>query len=391
MGQAVSLSGTWMQNLAQSWLVYRLTESELLVGAVGFCAHAPVLLLGPLAGIVADRHSRHRIVIFTQVTFLLQSALLAWLTLTDRIVPAHVFLLAASWGIINAFDVPARQSLYIHMVGREDLINAISLNAVTFNTARFIGPAIAGLIIAGFGEGVCFLVNCATFLAVIVSLLMLRLPPTDLSRVYSPWAHLREGFRYVGGRKSLLALLGINSATSISRAPAFALAPFFADAIFHRGSRGLGILTGAAGIGAVAGSLGLARRTHAKGLPDIVFYSALGTGACLVAFSWSPAFALSIIAFLFLGFSQMRQNASSNTTIQTLIPDEYRGRIMALYSMTILGVQPLGHLAGGAIAESIGPRWTVCAGGIACLFGALVFSRARLRIHSSLERATQEP
>ncbi len=380
-----------MQNLAQAWLIYRLTGSELLVGALGFCAHGPVLLLGPIAGIFADRFSRRRIVILTQLSFLVQAALLAWLTLTGRVEPAHVFVLAVMWGVINAFDIPARQSLYIHMVGKEDLINAISLNSVTFNTARFSGPAIAGLIVAAFGEGICFLVNCGTFLAVLASLFLLRLPPTvRLKKFDSPWAHLQEGFRYVMGRRPLMALLGINTAMNMTRAPAVALLPFFADAIFGRGATGLGFLTGAAGIGAVLGTLGLARRTHARGLPDIVFQSALTTGACLILFAWSPVFALSMALFAVIGFSHMRQNASTNTAIQTLIPDEYRGRIMALYSMTVVGVLPLGHIMGGAVAERFGARWTVFAGGTLCLTAAIAFRRALPAIHRALEEAIHE-
>ena len=383
-GQVVSLMGTWMQNLSQSWLVYRLTGSELLVGAVGFCSHIPVLLLGPVAGIAADRHSRYRIILLTQTVFLFQALLLAVLTLTGRVTVTHVFVLALVWGTINAFDIPARQSLYIHMVGKEDLINAISLNSVMFNTARVVGPAIAGLMIAAFGEGVCFSVNAVTFLAVIGSLLLLRLPATARARPDSPWAHLRDGFRYVYRDRPVFALLLINSAVNITRAPPVALAPFFADAIFGQGSQGLGILQGAAGIGAVTGTLGLASRTHTAGLPRTVLYSALTTGSCLVLFAWSPSFVLSLVVFAVIGFSHMRQNASTNTLIQSLIPDQYRGRIMALYSVTVVGVLPLGHIAGGAIAERVGARWTVFVGGLLCLVAGLLFRQVTPLINRSV-------
>ena len=383
-GQTVSLIGTWMQSLSQSWLVYRLTGSELLVGATGFCSHIPVLLLAPMGGLAADRFSRYRIVILTQSTFMLQALALAVLTLTGAVTVTHVFALAVIWGTVNAFDMPARQSLYIHMVGKEDLINAISLNSVIFNTARVVGPSVAGLLIAAVGEGTCFLFNAVSFLAVICSLFLLRLPKTARARPDSPWAHLRDGFRYAYHHRPVLALLLINSAVHITRAPAVALAPFFADAIFRRGARGLGILTGAAGVGAVTGTLGLARRTHTIGLPQIVLYSALTTGSCLVLFAWSPSFLLSLAIFAVIGFSHMRQNTSANTLIQSLIPDEYRGRIMALYSMTVVGVLPLGHLAGGAIAEHVGPRWTVFFGGVLCLAGALLYRRAVPVIHRSI-------
>ena len=375
-GQTISLIGTWMQSVTQSWLVYRLTGSELMVGITGFCALGPVLVLGPLAGIAADRFSRYRIVLATQIVFTLQAATLALLTLTGRITVHEVFALAALWGTVNAFDIPARQALYIHMVGAEDLINAISLNSAVFNTARVVGPALAGILIAAVGEGFCFLLNAITFLAVITSLLMLRLPKMSQARPESPWAHLRDGFRYVYHHTSVFALLLVNSGMNFTRAPAVVLAPFFADAIFHHGAEGLGFLTGAAGLGAVLGTLGLARRTRAAGLPKVVFSSALTIGSCLVLFAWSPSFWLLLGIIAVMGYSQMRQNASTNTLIQTLIPDEFRGRIMALYAMTVVGMLPLGHLAGGAIAQRIGPRWTVFIGGLLCLAAALWFRRA---------------
>lgn len=385
-GQAVSLIGTWMQNVSQSWLVYRLTGSELRVSLVGFFSHLPVLLLGPVAGAAADRFSRYRIVLATQITFTLQALALAALTISGRITAAQVFALALVWGVINAFDVPARQALFIHMVGRQDLLNAIALNSVVFNTARLAGPAVAGLLIAAIGEGACFLVNALTFLAVIASLLLLRLPPTARARPESPWAHLRDGLRYAAGHRAVLALLVTNGLTNIARAPAVALAPFFADAIFHRGAQGLGILTGAAGLGAVAGTLGLARRRRAAGLAEVVLDSVLVTGACLVLFAWSPWYGFALAAYALVGYSQMRQNAATNTLVQTLIPDEYRGRIMALFSMTVIGVLPLGQLAGGLIAEKAGARWTVFLGGLVCLAGAVAYRRSLEAIRRAVGR-----
>lgn len=385
-GQAVSLLGTWMQNLAQSWLVYRLTGSELLVSLVGFFSHLPVLLIGPVAGTAADRFSRLRIVLATQISFTAQALALAALTLAGRITAGQVFALAVVWGVINAFDVPARQALFIHMVGREDLLNAIALNSVIFNTARMAGPAVAGLLIAAIGEGPCFLLNAVTFLAVIASLAALRLPPMARARPGSPWAHLRGGLRYVARHRPVFALLVTNALANIARAPAVALAPFFADAIFHRGARGLGILTGAAGLGAVAGTLGLARQTATAGLPGVVSHSLLLTGVCLVLFAWAPWYALALAAYALVGYSQMRQNAATNTLVQTLIPDEYRGRIMALFSITVIGVMPVGQLAGGAIAEKVGTRWTVFLGGLACLAGAAAYRRS----FAAVRRAVQE-
>lgn len=386
-GQAVSLIGTWMQNVAQSWLVYRLTGSELLVSLVGFFSHLPVLVVGPLAGMTADRLSRYRIVLAAQITFMAQAFLLAFVTLTGRVTAGQVFALAAVWGVVHAFDVPARQALFIHMVGREDLLNAIALNSVVFNTARVVGPAIGGLMIAAVGEGTCFLLNAVTFLAVIGSLLALRLPPMVRVSPASPWSHLRDGWRYLQSHRPVRALLVANALANIARAPAVALAPFFADAIFRKGARGLGLLTAAAGLGAVTGTLGLARRTGTAGLPGVVLSSLLITGVCLVLFAWAPWYALALAAYALLGYSQMRQNASTNTLVQTLIPDEYRGRMMALFSMTVLGVMPLGQLAGGAIAERMGARATVFLGGLLGLAGTLGYWRIAGMIRRAAERS----
>jgi len=384
-GQSVSQIGSWMQRVTENWLIYRLTGSELMVGAVGFCAHIPILLVGPLGGLAADRNSRYRILLTAQSVMLLQATALATLTLTGEIAPRHVFALALVWGTLAAFEIPARQSLFIHMVGKKDLFNAITWNSVVMNSARIVGPAVAGVLIAAFGEGLCFSINAISFLAVIASLLMLRLPPATQMSTVSPWSHLREGFRYAGGNRPVLLLLVTNSVISIARSPSSALAPFFADAIFGRGAEGLGALMGATGIGAVCGTLGLAARTDTRGLPRTVFTSALTSAVCLTLFAWSPSFWLSLVFFLLIGYSHMRQSASTNTLIQTLIPDEYRGRVMALYSMTAVGTLPLGHLAGGAIAEVIGVRWTVFLGALLCFGATVAYRRNVSGIESSLK------
>lgn len=384
-GQSVSQVGSWMQRITQNWLVYRLSGSEFLVGAVGFCANVPVLLIGPIGGITADRHSRYRILLAAQTLLLLQAAALATLTLTGAVTVRQIFLLALVWGVVTAFEIPARQALFIHMVGKEDLFNAITLNSVSMNAARILGPAVAGVLIATFGEGLCFTINAVTFLAVIISLLLMRLPAAQPNRAASPWIHLREGFRYVGGNRPVLSLLLVNSAVSIARSPSVALAPFFADAIFGRGAEGLGALMGAAGIGAVCGTLGLATRTDTRGLPRTVLNCVLISMTCLALFAWSPSFWLSLGFFLLIGYAHMRQSASVNTLVQSLIPDEYRGRVMSLYSMTAIGSLPFGQLAGGAIAEEIGVRWTVFLGAMLCLAAALAFRRTVAGIERSLE------
>ena len=363
-----------MQNVAQSWLVYRLTHSELLLGTAWFCAQIAVFALGPLGGIAADRFSRQKVVIVTQTLSMLQAFALAALTLSGRVQVWHVLALAGLLGVINAFDMPGRQALVIQMTSREDLINAISLNSAVFNAARVVGPAVAGLLLAMVGEGTCFLINGFSFLAVIFSLTAMRLPPISPAAHVGMWRHLVDGFRYAANHSAVRRVLALMGAATLAGMPGLVLMPFFADGIFHRGSRGLGILMGAMGTGAVIGTLTLARRTRISGLGNVMVFSGLTTGICYLAFAFSPSFYLSLAVTPLIGYSVMRQMASANTTIQTLIPDEYRGRIMALYSMTVVGLGPFGSLAAGALAGRFGARATMGAGGMLALASSLVFA-----------------
>jgi len=276
-GQIVSLIGTWMQNVAQSWLVYRLTHSELLLGTAWFCAQIAVFALGPLGGIAADRFSRQKVVIVTQTLSMLQAFALAALTLSGRVQVWHVLALAGLLGVINAFDMPGRQALVIQMTSKEDLINAISLNSAVFNAARVVGPAIAGLLLAVVSEGTCFLINGVSFLAVIACLLAMRLPPAEVREHAPMLQHLADGFRYAANHSGVRRVLMLMGAATLAGMPALVLMPFFADDIFHRGSRGLGILMGAMGTGAVIGTLTLARRTRLSGLGKLMAISGFTT------------------------------------------------------------------------------------------------------------------
>ena len=372
-GQIVSLVGTWMQTVAQAWLVYRLTHSELLLGTVWFCAQIPVFAFGALGGLAADRYSRHRLVVVTQTLSMCQALVLAALTLSGKIQVWEIMALALVLGTINAFDMPGRQSLIIQMTSKDDLLNAISLNSAIFNGARVVGPAVAGLLVAAFGEGVCFLLNGVSFLAVIGCLLAMRLPKFHRGAQDSPWAHLAAGFRYVHGHRAVRTLLGMMAAVTIAGMPAVVLMPFFADAIFHRGSRGMGILMGAMGAGAVAGTLVLAWRARISSLPKVIFRSALLLGVGFCFFAWSNVFYLSLAVMPLIGYSVMREMASANTLIQTLIPDEFRGRTMAFYTMTVVGLGPFGSLAAGALAHAYGARLTVAAGGVLAMAAAGIF------------------
>ncbi|MEO8591895.1 MAG: MFS transporter [Candidatus Solibacter sp.] len=373
-GQIISLVGTWMQNVALSWLVYRLTHSELLLGTCWFCSQIAVFALGPLGGIVVDRFPRRTVVIVTQILSMLQAFLLTALVWSGRVQVWHLLALAGVLGVINAFDMPGRQALVIQMTSQDDLINAISLNSAVFNTARVVGPAIAGVLLSFVSEATCFLINGISFIAVILCLLAMRLPPVEPHQHAPPLQHLADGFRYAAGHRAVRRVLALMGAATLAGMPAFVLMPFFADDIFHRGSSGLGILMGAMGIGAVIGTLTLARRTVLSGLGRVMAINGFLTGVCYLAFAWSPYFYFTLAIMPVIGYSVMRQMASANTTIQTQIPDHYRGRIMAFYSMTVVGLGPFGSLAAGALAARFGARPAMAAGGVLALAAAARFA-----------------
>lgn len=377
-GMAVSLAGTWMQQLAQSWLVYRLTGSEFMLGLVWFCSNIPVLLFSPLAGLAADRYPRRRVIFLAQAAAMVQAAGLAALTLAGVVEVWHVVALALVFGVSNAFDIPARQAFYIQLVGKEDLINAISLNSATFNAARVAGPALGGLVVARLGEGSCFALNAVSYLAVLGSVLAMRLEETIEPSKETAWQRLRGGFVYVWRTPPLRALLATCGLVAVSVAPVMTLAPMFADGIFGKGPGGLGLLTSALGLGAIAGTLSLARRTASAGLPRVVFFSAATLALTLTVFAVSPSFALCVALMPFVGMAVMRHNAATNTTVQLGIEDRLRGRVMSFYSMMVVGMFPLGSLLAGALAERAGSRAAVFLGAVGCAGAAwFVYRRQR--------------
>jgi len=373
-GQLISVTGTWMQTVAQSWLVYRLTGSSLLLGTVGFASQIPVFLVAPLGGRLADRHNRQRIVIGTQTASMVLAFLLAALTLSRTVQVWHILVLATSLGVANAFDIPARQAFLVEMVGKDDLMNAIALNSSMFNGARIVGPAIAGILVAMIGEGWCFFANGVSYVAVIAGLMMMRVrrpvrkPPSG-----SPLTQVLEGFRFVGHTHPIRAILLLLGLTSLVGMPYTVLMPVFADRILHGGARGLGILMSATGVGALLAALTLASRTGVRGLGRLVAYSCGGFGAALVLFAFSRSFWLSTAVLVPVGFCMMLQMASSNTLIQTMVPDHLRGRVMSVYSMMFMGMAPFGALMGGALADRLGAPLTVAAGAVACMGGAAWF------------------
>jgi MFS family permease len=372
-GQLISLIGTWMQTIAQSWLVYRLTGSSLLLGSVGFASQFPVFLVAPIGGIVADRHNRQRVVIGTQVASMILAFILAFLTLTHQVQVWHIFVLAALLGVVNAFDIPGRQSFLVEMVGKEDLMNAIALNSSMFNGARIIGPAIAGILLARIGEGWCFFANGVSYIAVIVGLFMMRVQPRSIQNQVSPIEHIVEGFRFVRHTAPIRALLLLLGLVSLVAMPYTVLMPIFADKILHGGARALGILMGATGVGALFGALTLAAKRGVHGLGRWVAVACGGFGVSLILFSFSRITWLSTALLLPVGFCMMLQMSSSNTLIQAMVPDELRGRVMAVYSMMFMGMGPFGAFFGGALADRIGAPLTVAIGGIASIGGATLF------------------
>ena len=388
-GQLISLIGTWMQTVAQSWLVYRITKSSFLLGSVGFASQIPVFLVAPIGGMVADRVNRHRIVIATQTASMILAFILAALTLLNIVTVPEIFVLAALLGVVNAFDIPGRQSFLVDMVGRDDLMNAIALNSSMFNGARVIGPAIAGILVAKIGEGWCFFANGVSYIAVIVGLLLMKIECVRRSKSDSPLADILEGFRWAsqtGPIRMLLLLLGLVSLVGM---PYTVLMPVFADHVLFGGVSGvaallhakdpgavrLGVLMGATGVGALLGALTLAVRSGVRGLGRLIVITCAGFGLSLIIFAASKNFWLSTTLLIPVGFCIMLQMACSNTLIQTMVPDVLRGRVMSVYSMMFMGMAPFGALLGGALADRLGAPWTVAIGGAASIVGAILFGR----------------
>jgi MFS family permease len=373
-GQLVSLIGTWMQSIAQSWLVYRLTGSAVLLGSVAFASQFPVFIVAPLGGAIADRHNRHHIVIATQTVSMILAAILAWITLTNRVQVWHIFVLASALGMVNAFDIPARQSFIVEMVGREDLMNVIALNSTMFNGARVVGPAIAGVLVARIGEGWCFMANAISYIAVIGGLMMMQVTSKPIEGTgASQFQHIKEGFSWVKRTRPIRALLLLLGLVSLAGMPYIVLMPIFSDRILHGGARGLGLLMGATGIGAMIAALTLASKNGLKGLVGWVPISSASFGVTMILFSQSRRFWLSFALLIPLGFSMMLQMASSNTLIQSMVPDRLRGRVMSVYSMMFMGMAPFGALLAGVVAHRLGAPLTLTLGGLFCLMGSALF------------------
>jgi MFS family permease len=373
-GQLISLVGTWMQTVAQAWLIYRLTGSAALLGLIGFAGQIPVFVLAPLGGVVADRINRHRVIVATQSTMMVLALTLAALTLSEIVTVPQIFSLAALLGLANAFDIPARQAFVAEMVSREDLVNAIALNSSMVNGARIVGPAIAGLVVAWVGEGWCFLLNGVSYIAVLIALLRMHVEPSRAVPVTaSAWESVVEGFEFAWKSTPIRALLLLLGLVSLMGMPYSVLMPIFADQILHGGPNAYGLLLSASGVGALAAAASLTIRKSVRGLGRWVAVAATSFGVFLVAFSFSRVLWLSTILLIPAGFCMMLEMASSNTLIQSMVPDRLRGRVMSVYSMMFMGMAPLGALMAGLLATRLGAPGTVAAGGVICIAGGLVF------------------
>jgi MFS family permease len=376
-GQIISLTGTWMQQIALPWLVYRLTGSAFLLGVVGFASQIPAFLLAPLAGVLSDRWNRYYILITTQTLAMLQAFLLGLLFFTGNIQVWQIILLAIFLGLINAFDMPTRQAFVVEMVeNREDLGNAIALNSLMFNSARLIGPTIAGVVIAVANEGICFILNGISFVFVIASLLMMKVSPKKAKpRTTHVFHDLKEGLSYAIGFPPLRYIMLLLAIVSLVGMPYAVLMPVFASKILHGGPHTLGFLMAAAGIGALTGAIYLASKKNVRGLVRIIPLSTTIFGAGLIAFSLSHLFWLSLPLMFVTGLGMMTQMAACNTVIQTIVDDDKRGRVMSFYMMAFIGTAPFGSLLAGSLASSIGAPSTLMIGGTLCVLGAAIFAR----------------
>jgi MFS family permease len=374
-GQTLSLIGTWITRVATSWLVYRLTGSELLLGVVGFCGQIPTMLLAPFAGVLVDRWDRHRLLVVTQVLSMLQSLGLGILTLDRLVTVRWVLILQVAQGLINAFDTPARQAFVVEMVeDRADLPNAIALNSSMVNGSRILGPSIGGALIAGFGEGWCFMVDAVSYLFVIASLLMMRVRRGTAHHVKARvLEELRAGFEYVSASLPIRTALTVLAIVSTMAMPYTVLMPAFVANVLHGGPNTLGMLMTASGVGALAGGLYLAARHTVVGLGRVVTYSTLAFGAGLIGFAFARSLWLALALLPIVGAGFMVQMAATNTVLQTLVEDRLRGRVMAFYTMAFFGTAPIGSLLAGVAADRIGSPWTIAICGIVCVLSGIWF------------------
>jgi MFS family permease len=377
IGQGISLTGTWMQLIALSWLVYRMTNSALLLGLVGFAGQIPTFILAPLAGVVADRYNKRRVLIITQALAMAQAFILSVLVLSGNIAVWHIVALSIFLGLVNSFDIPTRHSFVVEIIdSNQDLGNAVALNSSLFNVARLIGPSLAGILIALVGEGVCFLINAISYIAIFITLISIRLTPrkTIISRQHI-FQELKEGFVYAYNFTPIRTILLILALISLMGVPYQVLMPVFARDIFHGGPATMGYLMAVSGAGALAGAIYLAGRESVIGLNRIIAVSSGVFGIGVIIFGMSTVILFSVPFIFIIGFAMMVQMAASNTVLQTIVEEGKRGRVMSMYTMAFMGTMPFGSLMAGGLADIIGAPNTLLIGGACCIAGSFVFAR----------------
>lgn len=374
-GQSISLIGTWLTRVATSWLVYRMTGSAWLLGVVGFAGQIPTFFLAPFAGVLVDRTNRHRLLIATQVFSLVESAVLALLAIPGWIRVWEIIALNVFQGVVNAFDMPVRQSFLVEMVDRrEDLPNAIALNSSMVNAARLVGPSVAGVLIAWVGEGGCFAIDAVSYVAVIVSLLMMQVAPKPVPPPRKVIPQLVEGFRYAAGFRPISSVLLLLALVSLMGMPYTVLMPVMAAGVLHGNAQTLGWLMAISGLGALGGALFLASRNTVVGLGRVIALAAACFGVALIGFASSRLRWVSLLLMVPTGAGMMIQMAASNTVVQTLVDEDKRGRVMSFYTVAFVGTAPFGSLLSGVLAEHLGAPVTLMIGGAACIAGALYFA-----------------
>ncbi|XHX77186.1 MAG: MFS transporter [Stenomitos frigidus ULC029] len=388
LGHGASLMGTWMTQTATIWLVYHLTGSALMLGLVGFANQFPNFVLTPFAGVWVDRWDRRRTIVITQILAMIQSLSLAFLALTGTITVWQIVVLVAFQGCINAFDMPARQSFVVTMVDRrEDLSNAIALNSSMFSSARLVGPAIAGLIIAATNTGICFLIDGVSYIAVIAGLLAMRLspqPPVTSKPAETLWYSLKEGFDYAVGLRPIRSILLLIALVSLVGMPYMTLAPIFASEILHGGPETLGFLMASSGLGALIAAIYLSARPNALGLSKLIAIAPAIFGSALIVFALSRVLWLSMLAVLLIGMGLVLQHTAGNTVLQTIVDDDKRGRVMSFYMMAFTSTVTFGNLVAGSLATHIGAPHTLLIGGILCIIGSLLFTKQLPEMRQSM-------
>jgi MFS family permease len=383
-GQAVALIGYWMQSIAQSWLLYRLTGSATLLGVLGFASSIPILLLAPYAGLMSDRWNLHRAMYTTQVLEMLQAVTLAALAITAVIAPWHIITLSMVMGVLVAFELPLRHAYLIELVGgKQDLPNAVAVTSLIANCGRLVGPAIAGVVIAAYDEAVCFVLNALSYVAVLVSFAFIRVKPSPRGTEHtSVLKGLREGFAYAWDFLPIRLLLSVLAVVSLLATPYMTLMPVLVSDVYGGGANMMGFLVGAAGFGAVCGTLFLAARPDVRGLVRVIAWASGAAGTALVVLPWAGGVTLAFPLLAIVGFGILVSSVSTNMILQTIVDDDKRGRVMSLYTAAFLGMSPFGAVAAGALTDLIGVATTLALGGVCSAAAGIYLATRRGEIRS---------